>query len=152
MKFLVVPDIDGQYVNPEGEHFNVIYGGFVRGPRASEFKEFDTLKHALEYYNLIDPNAPVEEEKEEEQPAEEVVISETENTTEEQPTVSEMENVEEIIVYKKEASPAGTYQDKEGERYNILSQSFEEVPEGWTAFENEEEAAAAWDLTPIDEE
>ena len=54
MKYLVVPDKYGQYINPKGEHFNVIYGGFVVGPRASEFKEFDTLKHALEYYNLVD--------------------------------------------------------------------------------------------------
>ena len=59
MKFLVVPDDEGQYVNNDGEHFNVIYGGFVRGPRASEFKEFDTLQHALEYYGLTDPNAPI---------------------------------------------------------------------------------------------
>ena len=77
MKYLVVPDDKGQYIDKDNNRFNVIYGGFVVGPRASEFKEFDTLKHALEYYNLVDSNAPVEEE------------------VEEQPTVSETESVEE---------------------------------------------------------
>ena len=65
MKYLVVPDNEGQYVNNDGEHFNVIYGGYARGPRASEFKDFDTIEHALEYYGLTDPNAPVKEEVEE---------------------------------------------------------------------------------------
>lgn len=82
MKFLVVPDDEGQYVNQDGEHFNVIYGGFVRGPRASEFKEFDTLQHALEYYGLTDPNAPIIEPEANNEVSEESTVSETENVVE----------------------------------------------------------------------
>ena len=97
MKYLVVPDDDGQYVNQDGEHFNVIYGGFVVGPRASEFKEFDTLEHALEYYGLTDPNAPVEEEQlsYDTQVTEDGEMLEVVSTNEEEPTVSNEENVEE---------------------------------------------------------
>ena len=147
MKYLLIEKEIGRYLNEEQDkRYDIIECHEAIGPRASEFKEFDTLEHALEYYGLTDPNAPVKEE------TEKVVTSETENTTQEEATVSETESVEEILAYKKEESPAGTYQDKDGERYNILSQSFEEVPEGWTAFESEEEAAAAWDLTPIEEE
>jgi hypothetical protein len=89
--------------------------------------------------------------------------------------------MEEPIVYMKVENEEGAYIDKDGKRYDILTchhtESKEqvqvgtkieiidgqevEVPiyemqvvinKGWTAFESEEEAAAAWNLTPVDEE
>ena len=79
MKVLKVEDEQGQYKDVQGNRFTLIYGEYAIGPRASEFDEFNTLEEALEYYKLVDINAPVVEE--------DVVISNKENTTEERDEV-----------------------------------------------------------------
>lgn len=86
------------------------------------------------------------------------------------------------LVYKKVENEQGNYIGQDGKRYEIqtchITESKEQVQvgtttetdeegneievtvyesrvvinKGWTAFESEEEAAAAWDLTPVDEE
>lgn len=154
LKVLKVEDEQGQYIDAEGNRCNLIYGTYAIGPRASEFDEFETIEEALEHYGLTEyiepkpkPEPPQEIEKEQEEEKEEEP-QEIPNEPEEEINLDEGE----ITAYRKEENPAGIYQDKNGERYNIVSESFEEVPEGWTAFESEAEAAAAWDLTPVTEE
>lgn len=129
MKYLLIENEEGRYLNEEQDkRYDILECHEAIGPRADEFIEFENLQKSIEFYHLIDTRP--------DEPQEEINI----------------DNSDEITAYRKEENPAGIYQDKIGERYNIFSESFEEVPEGWTAFESEEEAAAAWDLTPIEEE
>lgn len=60
MKYLLIENEEGQYIKINGtERYDILECHEVVGPRASEFKEFDNIKHALEYYNLVDPNVLV---------------------------------------------------------------------------------------------
>lgn len=65
MKVLKIQDDKGKYINDKGERFNIIACKWVQGERAAEFTEFATLKHALEYYGLTDPNAFIKSIEEE---------------------------------------------------------------------------------------
>lgn len=57
-----------------------------------------------------------------------------------------------VIFFKMQESPAGKFQDETGNRYDILTCAGNCAGEGWTSFESIEEACAAWNLAPADEE
>lgn len=54
MKTLLIIDENGQYQNKQGKRCNLLCCSWVKGERASEFKDFDTLEQAVEYYELTE--------------------------------------------------------------------------------------------------
>lgn len=54
MKTLLIIDENGQYKNNKNERCELLCCEWVKGERASEFKEFDTLEQAKEYYGLTE--------------------------------------------------------------------------------------------------
>lgn len=77
MKYLLIENEEGQYIEIDGtERYDILECHEAIGPRADEFKEFDNIEQAMEAYGVEEYHEPVIEE--------EVVISNEENTTEEQ--------------------------------------------------------------------
>lgn len=54
MKILIIKDENGIYQNQKGERYNLIACKWVKGERANEFKEFNSLKEAIEHYGLTE--------------------------------------------------------------------------------------------------
>lgn len=67
IKVLLIEDENGQYQNEQGKKFDIIACSWVKGQRANEFVDFDSVEQALEYYNLTDTNAPAEKEETEDE-------------------------------------------------------------------------------------
>lgn len=83
MKVLLILNDEGQYINKEAQRCNLLCCQWAKGPRADEFVEFPTLQDAIKYYGLEEYHEPVPEVFE---PVieEEVVVSNEENTAEEE--------------------------------------------------------------------
>ena len=57
MKYLLIPNEEGQYINLEdNKRYDVLECHEAIGPRADEFVEFADLEEAKEYYNLTNIN------------------------------------------------------------------------------------------------
>ena len=54
IKVKVIEDESGHYLNSLGKHYNIIACSWVKGPRADEFKEFNSLEEAMEAYGLTE--------------------------------------------------------------------------------------------------
>ena len=54
MKVLLIEDENGQYENEQGKRFNLLTCSWVKGQRANEFVDFDTLEDALENFGLTE--------------------------------------------------------------------------------------------------
>ena len=53
MKYLLIPNEEGQYINKEQDkRYDVLECHEVIGPRAGEFVEFENLQKALTLWNL----------------------------------------------------------------------------------------------------
>lgn len=50
--YLLVENEEGQYKGKDGKRYNVIEAGWVVGPRADEFVEFESLEEAAAFYGL----------------------------------------------------------------------------------------------------
>jgi len=145
MKYLLIENEEGQYINLEdNKRYDILECHEAIGPRADEFVEYDNLEQAMEAFDVEVYHEPVIEEPE---------IPEGEVW--EDPKTLEQEEIPGpgISFFKKIEKPDGEFQDKDGNRYNILTCDDDcEDQEGWLAFESIEEACAAWDLAPVDKE
>ena len=55
MKYLLIPNEEGQYVNKEqNKRYDVLECHEAIGPRADEFVEFANLQEALVFWNLTE--------------------------------------------------------------------------------------------------
>ena len=55
MKYLLIPNDEGQYINiEEGKRYDVLECHEAIGPRADEFVEFANLEEALKFWNLTE--------------------------------------------------------------------------------------------------
>lgn len=52
IEVLKVEDENGQYKDKNGTRYTLVWGTYVKGPRAKDFVEFDTLEQAVEFYEL----------------------------------------------------------------------------------------------------
>ena len=53
MKYLLIPNDEGQYINKEeGKRYDVLECQEAIGPRADEFVEFANLEEALAFWHL----------------------------------------------------------------------------------------------------
>ena len=53
MKYLLIPNEEGQYVNKEqNKRYDVLECHEAIGPRADEFVEFESLEEAAAFYDL----------------------------------------------------------------------------------------------------
>lgn len=59
MVYLLTQNDDGKYIK-DGTRYDVLEAGWVRGPRAKDFVEFESLEEAAAFYGLT----PVKEEEE----------------------------------------------------------------------------------------
>lgn len=53
MKFLLIEDENGNY-EKDGKRYNLLVCAWVKGPRANEFVEFESLEEALETWGLTE--------------------------------------------------------------------------------------------------
>ena len=55
MKYLLIPNEEGQYINKEeGKRYDVLECQEAIGPRADEFVEFSSLEETLFFWNLTE--------------------------------------------------------------------------------------------------
>lgn len=55
MKYLLIPNEEGQYVNKEQDkRYDVLECHEAIGPRAKDFVEFENLEEALAFWNLTE--------------------------------------------------------------------------------------------------
>ena len=54
MKILITENENGKYQNKEGKRFNILACTWVKGERAKDFEDFDTLEEAIEKYELTE--------------------------------------------------------------------------------------------------
>lgn len=54
MKILITETENGKYINKKGKRFDILTCTWVKGERAKDFKDFDTLEEAIEHYGLTE--------------------------------------------------------------------------------------------------
>lgn len=54
MKILITETENGKYQNKKGKRFNILACTWVKGSRAKDFEDFDTLEEAIEHYGLTE--------------------------------------------------------------------------------------------------
>lgn len=55
MKYLLIPNDEGQYINKEtSKRYDVLECHQAIGPRANEFVEFANLEQAKKHYDIIE--------------------------------------------------------------------------------------------------